>query len=156
LLETYPNLVIFQTLSKAWGLAGIRLGIAFADKEIIDVLNRIKYPYNVNILTQKYALDRLDRENEKDNWVKMILEQREFLATKLSGFSIVKAILPSDANFLMIKFEKPQEVFKFLIKKKIIVRDRSKVVLCDGCLRFTVGTKEENELLLKALRQYCT
>ncbi len=156
LLDSYQNLVIFQTLSKAWGLAGIRLGLAFADHEIIEVLNRIKYPYNVNILSQKLAIERLEKESEKNDWVNMILEQREYLRARLGEFPIVKNILPSDANFLMARFEKPQEIFKYLIENKIIVRDRSRVILCDGCLRITVGTKEENELLLKALRQYCS
>ena len=153
-LSKYPQLIIFQTLSKAWGMAGIRLGMAFASKEIINVLNIIKYPYNVNILTQRLALERLQKVDEKENWVKMILEQREFLRLKLGEFPAVTKVLPSDANFLMAKFDNSGEVFNYLIDHKIIVRDRSKVALCEGCLRITVGTKNENELLLKVLQDY--
>ena len=142
MLSDFPNLIIFQTLSKAWGMAGVRLGMAIASYEIIEVLNRIKYPYNVNILTQRLALERLKKEDEKEIWVKTILDQREYLNHKLGEFSFVKGILPSDAKFLM--------------EHKIIVRDRSKVELCEGCLRITIGTEEENELLLKALKSYCS
>jgi histidinol-phosphate aminotransferase len=153
-LERHANLVILQTFSKAWGMAGIRLGMAFAGKEIIDILNRIKYPYNVNILTQKTALESLDHMNEKDLWIKRILDQRAFLQKELSNLHTVKHILASDANFLMVKFENPRDVHDFLIRRKIIVRDRSKVALCEGYLRITIGTGEENEMLLKALKEY--
>jgi histidinol-phosphate aminotransferase len=156
MLNDHSNLIIFQTLSKAWGMAGVRLGMAMASREIIEVLNRIKYPYNVNILTQRVALERLEKEDEKEIWVKAILEQRKYLNHKLREFPYVKGILPSDANFLMVKFDKPKDVFKFLMDHKIIVRDRSKVELCEGCLRITIGTSEENELLLKALKSYCS
>ncbi len=150
-LKAYSNLVILQTFSKAWGMAGIRLGMAFADAEIIRVLNRIKYPYNVNILTQKVALEHLVSTENKDKWVNQILEQRNFLIDRLNQISLVKNILPSDANFLMVKFDEPKKVFDFLIAKKIIVRDRSKVSLCEGYLRVTVGTSEENRMLINAL-----
>lgn len=153
-LNRYGNLVILQTFSKAWGMAGIRLGMAFAGKEIIDILNRIKYPYNVNILTQKTALESLDHINDKDQWIRCILDQRAFLQKELSRLHTVKHILESDANFLMVKFENPRDVHDFLIKRKIIVRDRSKVALCEGYLRITIGTGQENEMLLKALREY--
>jgi histidinol-phosphate aminotransferase len=153
-LKSYPNLVILQTFSKAWGMAGIRLGMAFAGSEIIRILNRIKYPYNVNILTQKVALEHLAGTENKDKWVSRILEQRNLLNSKLSRFSIVKNILPGDANFLMVKFDDPKKVFDFLIDKKIIVRDRSKVSLCEGYLRITVGTPEENRMLMNALNEY--
>jgi histidinol-phosphate aminotransferase len=150
-LKAYSNLVILQTFSKAWGMAGIRLGMAFADAEIIRVLNRIKYPYNVNILTQKLALEHLASTENKDKWVNQILEQRNFLMGRLNQISLVKNILPSDANFLMVKFDEPKKVFDSLISKKIIVRDRSKVSLCEGYLRVTVGTSEENRMLINAL-----
>jgi histidinol-phosphate aminotransferase len=153
-LKTHTNLVILQTFSKAWGMAGIRLGMAFAHSEIIGVLNRIKYPYNVNILTQKVALEHLVSTVDKDKWVKQILEQRSLLESQLSRFSMVKNILPGDANFLMVKFDDPKKVFDFLIEKKIIVRDRSKVSLCEGYLRITVGTPEENGMLIRALNDY--
>jgi histidinol-phosphate aminotransferase len=153
-LDNYPNLVVLQTLSKAWGMAGIRLGMAFASRGIINVLNHIKYPYNINILTQRMALERLDKAGDKDDWVRNIKEQREVLRLKLSQLGLVKEILPSDANFLMVRFEKPLIIFKYLIDKKIIVRNRSKVAMCEGCLRFTIGTKGENQELLAALRTY--
>jgi len=153
-LDNYPNLVILQTFSKAWGMAGIRLGMAFASREVINVLNHIKYPYNINILTQRIALERLEMIDEKDKWVRYIKKQREFLRTKLTGLDIVNEILPSDANFLMVRFEQPRLIYNYLTDKKIIVRDRSKVTMCEGCLRFTIGTVDENEELLKALRTY--
>jgi len=153
-LNKYPNLVILQTFSKAWGMAGIRLGMAFAGQDIVDVLNRIKYPYNINILTQRIALEHLADTKAKDQWVDRILEQRVLLQKKLSGLSLIKNILPSEANFLMVRFENPKAVFDFLIGKKIIVRDRSKVPLCNGYLRITIGTAEENRLLIFALKEF--
>jgi histidinol-phosphate aminotransferase len=153
-LKKYDNLVILQTFSKAWGMAGIRLGMAFAHEEIIRVLNRIKYPYNVNILTQKVALEHLSGTENKDEWVRQILEQRDLLKNQLVRFSMVRNILPCDANFLMVKFDDPKKVFDFLIEKKIIVRDRSKVSLCEGYLRITVGTPEENRMLINALNEF--
>jgi len=153
-LSKYPNLVILQTFSKAWGMAGIRLGLAFAEKEIIQVLTRIKYPYNINVLTQRTALEHLSDITKKEGWIKKILDQRRYLNFELGRLPMVKRILPSDANFLMVKFDNPQEVFNYLICKKIIVRDRSKVVLCEGFLRITVGSEDENGLLIHALQQY--
>jgi histidinol-phosphate aminotransferase len=150
-LGKYQNLVILQTFSKAWGMAGVRMGMAFAAREIIQILNRIKYPYNVSILTQKFVLERLSEVKKKDQWVKMILEQREILRMKLNELKYVENILPSDSNFLMVMFQNPGLVFKYLIGKKIIIRDRSKVPLCEGYLRITVGTEEENKILLDAL-----
>lgn len=153
-LENYPNLVILHTLSKAWGMAGIRLGMAFASREIINVLNRIKYPYNINSLTQKFAIERLNKIDEKNNWVKMTLEQREVLRVKLSAIKLVEEIFPSDANFLMVRFSNTKQIFRYLTDQNIIVRDRSYVPLCEGCLRITVGTPKENETLLKALHNF--
>jgi len=153
-LNNYPNLIILQTFSKAWGMAGIRLGLAFASKEITDILTRIKYPYNINILTQRTSLESLSDTTKKDNWIRIILEQRKYLKNELTRLPMVKRILPSDANFLMVKFDNPQEMFNYLICKKIIVRDRSKVALCEGFLRITVGSEEENRMLVKSLQQY--
>jgi histidinol-phosphate aminotransferase len=153
-LGNFSNMVILHTLSKAWGMAGIRLGMAFASKDIIQVLNKIKYPYNVNSLTQKVALERLSKEDEKKSWVKQILEQREKLQVKLAELPVVEEILPSDANFLMVRCKNAKQVFRYLIGEKIIVRDRSNVPLCEGCLRVTVGTAAENEALLKALKNF--
>jgi histidinol-phosphate aminotransferase len=153
-LARFPNLVILQTFSKAWGMAGIRLGMAFASPEIISILNRIKYPYNINILTQQTALEHLSGNQEKEKWIAMILEQRHWLEQSLTGLSFVRQILPSDANFLMVRFEKPKEIYHYLIGKKIIVRDRSKVALCEGYLRITIGSPEENTILLQALQDF--
>jgi histidinol-phosphate aminotransferase len=153
-LSKHPNLVILQTFSKAWGMAGIRLGMAFASAEIISILNHIKYPYNINILTQRVAMERLDDVRGKDQWIRDILEQRERLQQELRRFPMIRNILPSDANFLMIRFDHPPEVFSFLIGKKIIVRDRSKVALCEGYLRITIGSAEENDILIRALEEF--
>lgn len=153
-LDNYPNLVILQTFSKAWGMAGIRLGMAFASREIIAVLNSIKYPYNINKLTMKFAIQKLSEKNEKDEWVRLILEQRDLLKRELLKLKTVKEILPCDANFLMVRFDTARKIFTFLMEKKIILRDRSKVALCEGCLRITVGTGEENKILLAALKEY--
>jgi histidinol-phosphate aminotransferase len=152
-LAAYQNLVILQTFSKAWGMAGIRLGMAFAAKEIIDVLNRIKYPYNINVLTQRLAFEHLQDLSEKDMWIEQILMQRKWLQMELRQLSFVSNILPSDSNFLMVLFEKPQEVLHYLTNRKIIVRDRSKVDLCEGYLRVTVGSENENLALINALRE---
>jgi histidinol-phosphate aminotransferase len=135
-------------------MAGIRLGMAFASPEIISILNRIKYPYNINILTQQTALEHLSGNQEKEKWIAMILEQRHWLEQSLTGLSFVRQILPSDANFLMVRFEKPKEIYHYLIGKKIIVRDRSKVALCEGYLRITIGSPEENTILLQALQDF--
>ena len=153
-LDNYPNLVVLQTFSKAWGMAGVRLGMAFASGEIISVLNKIKYPYNINILSQRFALERIEKTEEKNKWVTTILEQREMLRKKLAGLPNVENILPSQANFLMVKFQDAKGVFHYLMDKKIIIRDRSKVALCEGYLRITVGTEEENKCLLQALEGY--
>lgn len=128
--------------------------MAFAGQEIIEVLNRIKYPYNVNILTQQRAVEQLSDPAAKSRWVRVILEQRDLLRERLRSFSSVINILPSDANFLMVKFDNPAAVFHFLTDKKIIVRDRSRVPLCTGYLRITVGSEEENLFLLQALKEY--
>ena len=153
-LPLHPNLVILQTFSKAWGMAGIRLGMAFSSSQIIRVMNHIKYPYNVNILTQRTALEQLKNTEEKNKWVTLILQQRERLAAILSGMQLVQHIMPSDANFLMVKFNEPKKVFDYLISNKIIVRDRSKVPLCEGYLRITIGTSEENNMLVSALQEF--
>lgn len=153
-LDCYPNLVILQTFSKAWGMAGIRLGMAFADEAIVNILDRIKYPYNVNMLTQKLALEQIANEAKKHEWVMSILKQRENLLCKLGELKVVKEILPSDANFLMVRFDNHRDVYKYLIDHGIVIRDRSNVALCNGFLRITVGTEEENQKLLQALEQY--
>ncbi len=154
MLPDYSNLVILRTFSKAWGLAGIRLGMAIADKEIIKALNKIKYPYNVNILTQAIAIKYLDKVERKEKLIKAIIKERNILQKKLESFKIVQKVYPSDANFLLIRINQPLKVFNFLKDHKLIVRDRSRVTLCDNCLRITVGTKKENKELLNLLKEY--
>lgn len=153
-LVVFPNLVVLQTFSKAWGLAGLRLGMAFASVELIAVLNKIKPPYNLSAVTQDLLVQALDRETTKNDLVAEILTERSALISLLSGLDIVKKIHPSDANFLLVEFEQASATMQYLIDQKIIVRDRSKVTLCAGCLRITVGTRAENEVLLVALRNY--
>lgn len=152
-LDKYPNLVILQTFSKAWGLAGLRLGICFASESIINALNKIKYPYNVNSKTQELALQALDNIDQKNKWVKEILEQRDSLKQELLSLKSVQTVYPSDANFLLVKVDDAPGTYKYLMEKGIIVRDRSKVILCDNCLRITVGTPMENKKLIQALKK---
>lgn len=152
-IARYPNLVILQTLSKAWGLAGIRLGMAFASPEIIEVLSKIKYPYNINLLTQQKALEMLQSDARKEEWVAVILEQKRFLAEELARLPVITRLHPSDANFILVTTKGAKKIYQALVQKQIIVRDRSKVALCGEALRITVGTAEENKLLLKALKE---
>ena len=153
LLKTHPNLVVLQTLSKAWGLAAIRLGMCFASAEIIAVLNKIKPPYNISILSQQAALEELHFEVRKNRWVTEIIVEREKLKEGLSKIDSVQKVYPSDANFLLVKMKKARSVYEALVQKGIIVRDRSNVILCDDCLRITVGTQQENQILLNELKQ---
>lgn len=150
-LEKYPNLIVLQTFSKAWGLAGIRLGMAFANKEIIAVLNKIKYPYNINALTQQRALEALENAEQKNQWVEIILKERLKMIEELKRFPFVTQIYPSDANFLLVKMNDARGIFDYLMEEGVIVRDRSKVTLCEGSLRITVGSKEENKTLIEKL-----
>jgi histidinol-phosphate aminotransferase len=152
-LSNYSNLVVLQTFSKAWGLAGLRLGMAFANEEIINMLNKIKYPYNINIRTQELALEALDGVNKKDAWVSEILAQREILTKELLTLHIVKKIYPSDANFILVKLDDAPGTYHYLMNNKIIVRDRSRVTLCENCIRITIGTPQENKRLIQALAQ---
>jgi len=150
-LQGHNNFVVLQTLSKAWGLAGIRLGMAFANTEVIDVLNRIKPPYNVNQLTQEVALKELADETGFKKEVETILSERTRLIKELSQLKNVLEIYPSDANFLLVKFREPKTVYDALTEKGIVVRDRSKVA--EGCLRITVGTEAENSQLIIELKR---
>lgn len=153
-LASYPNLVILQTFSKAWGLAGLRIGMAFASKEIIGVLNKIKYPYNVNSSTQHLVLEKLHQVKEKNEQVEGIKAERLKVTDELSSIRFVKKIYPSQANFILIKMNQAKAVYQYLINERIIVRDRSAVALCDDCLRITIGTQEENKLLIQAFISY--
>lgn len=147
----WPNLVVLQTLSKAWGCAAIRLGMAFASPEIIGVLNKIKYPYNVNLLTQEKALELLD-EDRMHRQLAQILQERTRLCRDLSAIPLVRRIYPTDANFLLVDVGDADGVYHKLVEEGIIVRNRNRVTLCRGCLRITVGTPEEDDKLLEALR----
>ncbi|TAG58222.1 MAG: histidinol-phosphate transaminase [Cytophagales bacterium] len=153
-LSRFPNLIIMQTFSKAWGLANLRLGVAYASRDIIHVLNKVKPPYNINGVTQKLAIEALKNEDKKDNYVKLITEQRKILQNELSKLPFVIKIYPSDANFLLVKTTDGKVIYDYLINHKIITRDRSNIKLCEGCIRITVGTASENEILLKYLKDY--
>jgi histidinol-phosphate aminotransferase len=152
-LKEFPNLVVLQTFSKAWGLAALRLGMCFASKEIIDVLNKIKYPYNVNIVTQQVALSALKKPERKDKAVKEIIKERKLLVKELSKLRVTEHVYPSDSNFLLARVTDAPGIYRYLMNKKIIVRDRSKVALCNNCIRITVGTPSENKRLIKALKK---
>lgn len=153
-LLNYPNLVILQTLSKAWGLAGLRIGMAFASKDIIDIFNKIKPPYNINSASQSAALKALDEVDEINKMIKIIVAEREVLREALNKLSFVSKVFPSEANFLLVKLQDPNKIYNFLISNNIIVRNRSAIKLCEGCLRITIGTKEENKLLIESLQTY--
>jgi histidinol-phosphate aminotransferase len=152
-LTQFRNLIILQTLSKAWGLANLRLGMCFASKEIIEVLNKIKPPYNINGLTQQIALDSLQHAAKKNNAVATILQERERMKAELLTLLAVQTVYPSHANFLLVKIKNATEVYEKLTRQGIVLRDRSSVVLCEGCLRITIGTSEENKELISHLRK---
>lgn len=151
-LYKYPNLIVLQTMSKAWGSAAIRLGMAFASKEIIDLYNKVKYPYNINELTQKQALQRLSDTHAVEQWVKILLLERDRMMLAFSELRICKQVYPSDANFFLAKVDDAQQTYDYLVDRGIIVRNRTRVKLCQNCLRITIGTKDENNELLGALR----
>ena len=153
-LTEYANLVVLQTLSKAWGLAGLRVGMAFASEEIIEVMNKVKPPYNINDASQQLALKALENIDQVNSWIKETLVQRDKLVLELKDYDFVVDIYPSDANFILVKTTDPKGIYNFLVQQGIIVRDRSKVTLCEGCLRITVGTPGENNILLQALKNY--
>ena len=152
-LNEFSNLIVTQTLSKAYGLAGIRLGICYASEFIISVLNKIKPPYNVNQLTQYKALERLSEINEVEDQIALILKERDLLITELNSISFIKTIYPSDANFVLAKVDDADLRYKQLIDNGIVVRNRTKQPLCKNCLRFTIGTQEENKKLIRTLNQ---
>ena len=153
-LNKYKNLIVTQTFSKAYGMAGLRLGILFASSEIIAWLNKIKPPYNINQLTQIEALKRLENLDEVQNQIKTILVERIRLETKLIQFDEVERVYNSDSNFILLKVKSADDVYNYLIENKIIVRNRNKQPLCDNCIRITVGTKKENDFLLKKLKEF--
>ncbi len=153
-LASYPNIVVLNTMSKAWGCAAIRLGMAFASEEIIGLFNKVKYPYNINLLTQQQAMKSLEDPFETDKWVRTILQERTRM---IDAFQLLKQcvkIYPTDANFFLARMTDAQKTYDYLVERGIIVRNRTNVTLCNNCLRITIGTKTENNELLAALRQY--
>jgi histidinol-phosphate aminotransferase len=152
-LDKYPNLIVLQTFSKAWGMAAIRLGMAFASPEIIGFFNKVKYPYNINILTQRFVKEELDNIERKNDWVDMLLEQRTQLMQALRNLSVVRKVYRTDANFVLVKVDDANAVYRYLVDNKIIVRNRNNISLCLGCIRITVGLPEENALLIDALKK---
>lgn len=154
LLAEFPNLVILQTFSKAWGNAAIRLGMAFASTEIIQILNKIKYPYNINILTQQQALKALQHKEKVTEWVSLLKSERSRLISELGKMTLVKHIFPTDANFVLIRVDDANTLYQYLITKSIVVRNRNTVSLCLGCIRITIGTPDENNQLLQEMAAY--
>ena len=155
-LTEYANLVVLHTLSKAWGLAGLRLGMAFASEEIIKVFNKVKPPYNINEASQRIALEALQNVEQINNWIKLTVSEREKLINDLGKLELVLKIFPSDANFILVKTVDAKGIYDHLVNNGIIVRDRSKVELCEGSLRITVGTPDENKTLITNLKNFST
>lgn len=153
-LASHPNLIVLHTMSKAWGSAAIRLGMAFAQKDIIDIFNKVKYPYNVNLLTQEQAIKRLNDKISVEKWVNMLLLERGRLMQAFAELPICEKVYPTDANFFLAKMTDAQKIYDYLVNKGIIVRNRTRITLCNNCLRVTIGTKDENGELLGALRFY--
>ena len=153
-LDKFQNVMVLQTFSKAWGLAALRLGMAFGSEELIKLLNKIKYPYNINGLTQRALLDNIHNIDFMYDSVKKLNQNREKVIIELKKLPDVLNIFPSDANFLLVKFTNATKIFNYLIEKKVIVRDRSKVILCDDSLRISIGSEEENHVLINLLNQY--
>jgi histidinol-phosphate aminotransferase len=150
-LVDYPNLVVLQTFSKAWGMAGLRLGMAFASPEIIEVLGRVKAPYNINQVTQDLAIKALEEVGQVNDMITELVQMREALKGVFEKLPLVEKVYDSDANFLLMKVKDAKSAYEFLLTKGIVVRDRSNVLLCENCLRITVGTEKENTLLVEAL-----
>lgn len=153
-LNLYPNLIVLNTFSKAWASAAIRLGMAFAQEPIIELFNKVKYPYNVNYLTQKRAIEVLDKRDEIDTWIKILLRERGQLISAFSELPICRQVFHTDANFFLARMTDAQAIYDYLVERGIIVRNRTRIRLCKDCLRVTIGSREENRELLGALRQY--
>jgi len=153
-LAQHPNIIVLNTFSKAWGCAAIRLGMAFASKEIIALYNKVKYPYNVNMLTQQQATNALSSRKDIEDWVRLLLQERTRMMRAFLDLPICEKVYPSDANFFLAKMSDAQAIYNYLVDKGIIVRNRTRVTLCNECLRITIGTKSENTELLGALRSF--
>ena len=149
-INNFPNLFVLQTFSKAWGLAGLRVGLAFANEEIIILFNKVKPPYNISQIAQEAILEALENVETVEKMIVEIIVEREKLIENLREFSFVRKIYPSDANFVLVKTVDAEKIYKFLLDEKIVVRNRNNIKLCEGCLRITIGTPEENSSLLKA------
>ena len=153
-LTEYPNLIVMQTLSKAWGLAALRLGLCFASLDIIDLFNKVKPPYNINLASQDLAIAALQNTKQVNEWILETVQQRDILSTSLTSLSFVKKVYPSNANFILLKVTDADHLYKYLAVKKIIVRNRSKDPGCENCIRITIGTPGQNKELLQALENY--
>lgn len=153
-LNEYPNLVILQTLSKAWGLAGLRLGMLFGSPQLVQVLNKVKPPYNIGEHTQELVLKALENTTEVNEMIRLLVDMRDAMVGVLEEMPIVQKVYPSEANFLLVKIMEARKVYDFLLTKGIVVRDRSRVLLCDDCLRITIGTEDENTQLIDAMAEY--
>ena len=153
-LDQHPNMIILNTFSKAWGCAAIRLGMAFASADIISIFNKVKYPYNVNRLTQEEALKIIQKHYEVKRWVNSLLEERTRLIEVFGKLTVCKHIYPTDANFFLAKVTDARKIYNYLVDKGIIVRNRTNVTLCKDCLRITIGTRPENDMLIEALNEY--
>lgn len=153
-LEAYPNIIVLNTMSKAWGSAAIRMGMAFAGEEIIELFNRVKYPYNINLLSQQQALALLKETGKVHDWLRMILNERAKMLPAFAELSVCKRVYPTDANFFLAKMTDANAIYHYLIEQGIVVRNRNSVQLCGQCLRITIGTPSENNAILGALRQY--
>lgn len=153
-LDKYPNIIVLNTMSKAWGCAAIRLGMAFASKDIIDIFNKVKYPYNINLLTQEKAMEILNNATDVQRWVSTLLEERQRMIEAFDQLAITEKVFPTDSNFFLARMTDAQGIYDYLVEKGIIVRNRTKVKLCNNCLRVTIGTRSENNELLSALRVY--
>jgi histidinol-phosphate aminotransferase len=153
-LNDYPNLVVLQTFSKAWGLAGLRLGMAFASEQIVEILNRVKPPYNINQVTQELALKALEEVGQVNDMIKELVQMRAALKGVFEKIPFVRKVYPSDANFLLVKVDDAKGVYNYLLSRGIVVRDRSNVQLCENCLRITIGTEEENTDLVEAMADW--
>jgi histidinol-phosphate aminotransferase len=153
-LSDYPNLVVLQTLSKAWGLAGLRLGMAFASAAIIELLNKVKPPYNISQATQELVVKALDEVGQVNDMIKLLVDMRDALADVFRTMPTVEKVYPSDGNFILVKIKEARKLYEFLLIKGIVLRDRSNVQLCEDCLRITVGTEQDNTLLVDAMQDW--
>jgi histidinol-phosphate aminotransferase len=153
-LPEYPNLVVLQTFSKAWGLAGLRLGLAFASTDIIQIINKVKPPYNISQVAQELVLQAVREIEQVNDMITELVSMRDALSEVLAQMPVVEKVYPSDANFILVKIKEARKVYQFLLSKSIVVRDRSNVLLCNDCLRITIGTEQENTALVDALIEW--